>query len=523
MGNQSSTDQSSTNQSVSKSDPHIITKMTPEEYQEYQSYLAKKNDTTCNVSKTPPIHNIKTDCLPIPPRPPRPPGQSVIKPTPSSLLDKDVINKLNRKPQTSLSVSDTKYVSNQKLESVLSGSITDRINSNQPTGHIPKQNYQDTYYGRPKPQLSSRGDLPNMKDNYQNLWQQRQLDVNQTRLANLKTHGDIDKSKDQFEKTQFQRSRLKQEHKLDFLKQVNFDSITSERDFKVCYKLLGIQLPTNKHDLTKAFKQKARLYHPDRGGNKVIFDKLKKAFIALLKKHHTDKDFHELQQSSRKEIEDMYSTKSPHDAPLGRGEEFDLKKFHKMFQEHSLKNNYDEGYDSWNKSEIEGHTDKADQQCRKYKIDPKKFNKTSFNSAFTNLKDTVLTDETKSKQLMIIEEPEALVSSSAGFSELDQTPIGDFSTVSGSIQGVDYKRAMTDTHIVPKDDSKFTRPTFSSLDELEKDRENIRFTLNDDEIEVFLKKKENEEEEEKQRIQRIKNRDEQIHEKYQNIHNLLRL
>ena len=124
---------------------------------------------------------------------------------------------------------------------------------------------------------------------------------------------------------------------------------------------------------------------------------------------------------------------------------------------------------------------------------------------------------------MKIEEPEALVSSSGGFSEIDQAPIGDFTTASGGIQGTDYKRAMTETYLVPKDTSSFQRKQFKDLKELEKDRENIRYTLNDDEISQFLAKKEKEEEAEQQRLHRIRERDELVKESYQNIHNLLGL
>ena len=64
---------------------------------------------------------------------------------------------------------------------------------------------------------------------------------------------------------------------------------------------------------------------------------------------------------------------------------------------------------------------------------------------------------------------------------------------------------------------------FKDLKELEKDRENIRYTLNDDEISQFLAKKEKEEEAEQQRLHRIRERDELVKESYQNIHNLLGL
>lgn len=545
MGNQPSTTETKKNESqntnlssgslvnsATKSNDasHIYTKMSPEEYKEYQDFLAqKKSQDTPPPQPSTCTHNLSSPAIQS-----KMTNPSFIKPPVminQSLLDKDILDKLNRKPQASLRKSTApapsqilqqNYASAPSLKSSLPDSVSISSLVEVPPPQ-PRGGYSDEFYSRPKPQLSSRTDHSSVKDDYQNLWAQRQLDVNQTHLSALKTHGEIKKNERHFEKTERQRNTLRTKNSLEYLDRVDFDNIQTDSDFQVCYRFLGIQLPTNKHELTDAFKKKAKIHHPDKGGSKLMFDRLKKAFVALLKKHHTDKDFHELQQSSRQEIEKKYSTCAPEDAPLGRGEQFDLKKFHKLYETHSLKNNYDEGYEEWRKNESTGYSDKAKQTCQKYKLDPKKFNKGNFNSAFQNLKQEVLQDKPQSKQLMRIEEPEALVSSSSGFSEIDQAPIGDFTTSSGGIQGTDYKRAMTETYLVPKDTSIFQRKQFKDLKELEKDRENIRYTLNDDEISQFLAKKEKEEEAEQQRLHRIRERDELVKESYQNIHNLLGL
>lgn len=494
---------------------HVYTKMSPEEYLEYQAFLKQKQNNSAPPNPPPNISKV-----PIPQQ------------TTTSVLDKDILDKLNRKPQASLQKPDTTrkanpvdtshlYATKTTLRSSIPKSISSLVEVPPPR---PVGSYGKEFYSRPKPQLTSRNDHTSVKDDYQNLWAQRQQDVNQTRFSTLKSHGEVQKTQRHFEKSQHQRDKLKSKTNFDYLDSVDFDHIHTEADFRVCYRFLDIQLPTNKHALTDAFKKKAKMCHPDKGGDKVIFDRLKKAFIALLKKHHTDKDFHELQQSSRKDIEENYTTHLPEDAPLGRGEQFNLKKFHQLYEKHSLENNYDKGYEEWRKTQPIGHQDKANATLQKYKLNPKKFNKSDFNNAFQNLKEKVLDDDPRSKQLMKIEEPEALVSSSGGFSEIDQAPIGDFTTTSsGGIQGTDYKRAMTETYLVPKDSTNFKRKQFKNLDELEKDRENIRYTLNENETANFLAKKEQEEEEENQRLQRIRERDEMVKESYQNIHNLLGL
>ena len=103
MGNQPSVSSTSTqktskdisNQQVNppsqdgSNSQHVYTKMSPEEYLEYQAFLKQKQTNSAPPNPPPIVSNVQ-----------------IPQTTTSSVLDKDILDKLNRKPQASLKKTD---------------------------------------------------------------------------------------------------------------------------------------------------------------------------------------------------------------------------------------------------------------------------------------------------------------------------------------------------------------------------------------------------------------------------------
>ena len=91
--------------------------------------------------------------------------------------------------------------------------------------------------------------------------------------------------------------------------------------------------------MKKAYKNKARIYHPDRlGGNTKHFQIITKAFMKLLekyKKEQSDKQFMTLKEESRLDLEKQQnaSKKNVNFKKVNMsGNNFNHKKFNKIFK-----------------------------------------------------------------------------------------------------------------------------------------------------------------------------------------------
>ena len=117
------------------------------------------------------------------------------------------------------------------------------------------------------------------------------------------------------------------------------------------YRILEISPnATFNESLKQIFKRKAKIYHPDRiGGNTNQFQLITKSFMLLVekfKKEEADKQFNVLREESRQEIEKQQneSKRIKFKKINMSGNNFNSKKFNKIYEENRLYQATDEGY-----------------------------------------------------------------------------------------------------------------------------------------------------------------------------------
>jgi curved DNA-binding protein CbpA len=287
-------------------------------------------------------------------------------------------------------------------------------------------------------------------------------------------------------------------------------------------KIFNLQANYSLDDLKKAYKKLALRYHPDKPtGNEEQFQLITKCFMLLLEKYNNrqqDRPFNDLKQASKVYLEDQgkHTTINKQAPGLIDKDKFDVKLFNKIYEQNKLWDSNDDGYGSWFSS------DKTDQDAPN-ELFGKKFNINVFNSAFEDYKDRITTEN---GAIMEYREPQELVSCATGFTDIDSVArkIEDFSKPS-AIQGrstrdlayTDLKTAYTGRGAFI-DPSKVEYKTYKSVDELKRDRGNIRFEMNDAEIQAYELKKIKEQEAEAKRQYLVQQRDTVIADSYSKIH-----
>lgn len=287
-------------------------------------------------------------------------------------------------------------------------------------------------------------------------------------------------------------------------------------------KIFNLQANYSLDDLKKAYKKLALKYHPDKPtGNEEQFQLITKCFMLLLEKYNNrqqDKPFNDLKQASKVYLEDQgkHTTINKQAPGLIDKDKFDVKLFNKIYEQNKLWDSNDDGYGSWFSS------DKTDQDAPN-ELFGKKFNINVFNSAFEDYKDRITAEN---GAIMEYRDPQELVSCSTGFTDIDSAArkIDDFSKPS-TIQGrstrdlayTDLKTAYTGRGAFI-DPSKVEYKTYKSIDELKRDRGNIRFEMNEAELQAYELKKLKEQEAEEQRRYLVQQRDNIIADSYSRIH-----
>lgn len=317
-----------------------------------------------------------------------------------------------------------------------------------------------------------------------------------------------------FEEKQRQR-RTQYQSKLKELDANNIDAL----------KIFGLKANYTLDELKKSYKKLAIKFHPDKPtGNEEQFQLITKCFMLLLEKYNnreSDKPFNDLRSASKAYLEDQKSkTVVNKSAPgLIDKDKFDVKLFNKIYEQNKLWDSNDDGYGSWFSS------DKTDHEAPN-ELFGKKFNINVFNTAFEDYKDRI-TAETGAIQEY--RDPQELVSCGTGFTEIELSAkrIEDFSKPSAvQIQGRGGSRDLAYTDLKTAytsrgafiDPSKVEYKTYNSIDELKRERGNVRYDMNDAELREYELKKQKELEMEEQRRYLIQQRDSVIADTYSKTH-----
>ena len=282
-------------------------------------------------------------------------------------------------------------------------------------------------------------------------------------------------------------------------------------------------------ELKIAYKKMAMKTHPDKtGGNKEQFQLVTKCYMSLLEKYknrESDKPFNDLrtgsktyiedQMNSRMKNKDMVSSQSQNSSPTVDKDKFDNKLFNKIYEQNKLWDSGDDGYGDWLTS---NETDDAPTE-----VFGNKFNINVFNTTFEDYKEKL---NSQTGAVQEYKEPQELVSSATGFTDIDifARKVNDFSKPSPVGKGGKNDLAYTDLKTAYTGRGAFIDPnkvefkTYKNVDDLKRDRSNIRYDMTPDQMRDYELKKRREIEEEEQRQSLIRQRDNVVTSTYGKIH-----
>lgn len=285
------------------------------------------------------------------------------------------------------------------------------------------------------------------------------------------------------------------------------------------YKILDLPKNFTLEQLRTNYKRIALKVHPDKSnlGSDYLFKLVTHSYKTLakeLEKRQSDKQFNQLRNDSQAYIEQNGGGSLPTNGSLnvGNGESFNVNKFNQVFTEYKLEDTTDVGYGNW-MAESTAQREEININNNMGKYDVNNFNK-QFDSQ----------PVTKGKKVVIYKEPEALFSGKKmGFSELGVSKVSDFSgdNMTGKqLNYTDYKMAHTTTHLVDPRAVK-QRTSYSTINELEADRERIKYNMSEKDMRAQAKKLAKEQELEKRRLENQMKRDAMIFKQYEQLNKLL--
>ena len=370
------------------------------------------------------------------------------------------------------------------------------------------------------------------------LQRREQLDTIDALTRHYKTEAEREEAEFKQEEERRRREFLERQRK----RRTEYQAKLGDLDKNNVDALRLFNLPANYSldDLKGAYKKLAMKTHPDKPtGNAEQFQLVTKCYLSLLEKYkarESDRPFNELKQASNAYLEDQAKSRMMNkqftaaasgsaSGSSGGGhidkDKFDLKLFNKIYEQNKLWDSNDDGYGSWFSS------DTAEEAPAE--LFGNKFNLNVFNSTFEDYKERLTS---QSGAIQEYHEPRELVSCATGFTDLDQDArrVEDFSkpssiapTGTGGKAGgrdlayTDLKTAYTSRGAFI-DPNKVEYKTYKNVEELKRDRGNIRYDMTPDELRAYQMKQYQHEEEEARRQALIRDRDNQISNTYSRTH-----
>ncbi len=281
------------------------------------------------------------------------------------------------------------------------------------------------------------------------------------------------------------------------------------------YVLLGVPQNYTMEQLKNAYRKKALIAHPDKGGNPKLFDDLTKAYFSLLEKlkqREDDKQYIDLKNNSKDYMEKQ-RTDNKQNVSISK-EKFNLTAFNKIFEDNRISDPSDVGYQEWLKN---------DNVREQPKVFSTKFNIDNFNAMFENWKDE---DEELGKEIVLSEGPQALMAyhGKTGFVELGVDRINDFTNADPNSRNLGYtdlKQAYSRNGII-NTKAVTPRESYRNVEDYERARASkLSYQMTPEEIRQQEIKKRREQEEEERRIQRVQQRDNTAFNSYNRVHQMM--
>ena len=292
-------------------------------------------------------------------------------------------------------------------------------------------------------------------------------------------------------------------------REVKYDETNGKPNLKIDpYKILNMSKNYDKSSLKKSYMKMAVKYHPDKGGDPKKFKIVTLAYKILLKKleeRDNDKLHNDLKNGSKDFIRDQKSNNKRNINM--KGENFDINLFNKIYDENRLKDDFaDDGYGNWLKNAEEETGVKMNE-----------FNKTKFHNEFLKQK-----KKQSSSQLQKYKEPEELVSmgNRDSIMILGKEKVSSYSGESNGLAYRDLREAYTESTLIDTGSVDISKRK-NNIMEYKSERKNINHQMSESDIRNQVLREEEEKCNEVARLERIKNRDIQINNHYEMIHQRL--
>lgn len=297
-------------------------------------------------------------------------------------------------------------------------------------------------------------------------------------------------------KQEHEKRRNEYVSKLNLLEEKNIDP----------YKILDIPQNASMNQIKAAYKRKARIYHPDKGGSDQQFRLVTMAYMSIIEKYkrqQQDKQFSTLKQESQQEMEKQ--NKNQRKNINMKGNNFNLKLFNKIYDENKIHDPSDEGYGKW-MQETEFDSDTTP------KVFSSEFNLNIFNNSFEDHK------EETSQEIIKYQEPQPISLVKQNYQELGGNAPGDYSNGPDSKMGyTDYRKAHTQTTLINPNKVKVRQ--YRNVEELNRARGEKPF-LTEEETMVIERNKKLEEEREQERQMRLNQYDEMAFRQFEKVNKL---
>jgi hypothetical protein len=298
-------------------------------------------------------------------------------------------------------------------------------------------------------------------------------------------------------------------------------------------------------ELHALYKKLALLTHPDKNnGNATKFNIVKECYNVLvehIRSHNSSKPFYDLKSEYANDIANKYPTikntvgvtaiknrvTEKNMDELGvlvpSESEFNVALFNKYYDANRMEDVNDIGYQEWftNTDVNSGGDGEGDSDNAVPILNPNdNITPEIFNALFQQHKQKVTT----STQLTKYEEPTALMSCANKYTALDCSDVPNDFTKAADEHGLHYcdlKTAYTARGLLIEPSTAKPRKTFTSLQEYEKERANISYTLSPEEHAELAERTKYEAQQEELRLQKIAARDTATEHWYNKIHTKL--
>jgi len=289
------------------------------------------------------------------------------------------------------------------------------------------------------------------------------------------------------------------------------------------YQVLNVPRNFEWDQLKGAYRHAASLVHPDKGGNRHLFNVVTECFRFLAneyKARDADKPHFMLKQQSQDYVKTQTTVNSgstfihkDQDRKINPSvmDGMALGRFNKIFEENRLED--EETSHGYGDMMVQSSKSRDDISVPKIM---KKFDQGKFNKVFDKIVPV-------SKEITVYQEPQPLqLAKQLQYTEIGGTKPNDYSSsVESSIKYTDYMKAYTTSRLVdPK--SGADRKEYNSVDQYEKDRD--KSTQRPLTMKELREKKEREIQEkqaEENRIRRVREKDQVATDHYERMNRLL--